>query len=158
MYKSKNKNNIKIFQLKIAIFTAVKICSILHRHVFVIEWVYVAGGASDESYKPMIGTDVLVARASIVQNERKVTAVSKIMAKDWLHSTVDFHILSETVGFPTITVVDDISSWQPGKQSITSRACFRTKLSQLCTLFIILYELNHCVVWLQVFKFGFSNH
>ena len=75
----------------------------------------------------MIGTDVLVARASIVQNERKVTAVSKIMAKDWLHSTVDFHILSETVGFPTLTVVDDISSWQPGKQSITSQACFRTK-------------------------------
>ena len=31
-----NKKNIKIFQLKIAIFTAVKICSILHRHVYVM--------------------------------------------------------------------------------------------------------------------------
>ena len=34
---SKNKKNITIFHLKIIFFTAVKICSILHRHVFVME-------------------------------------------------------------------------------------------------------------------------
>ena len=33
---SKNKNNIKIFHLKIIIFTAVKYCSILHGHVCVM--------------------------------------------------------------------------------------------------------------------------
>ena len=34
---SKNKKIIKILKLKKAIFTAVKICSILHRHVFVMQ-------------------------------------------------------------------------------------------------------------------------
>ena len=33
---SKTMKNIKIFQLKIAIFTGVKIYSLLHRHVFVM--------------------------------------------------------------------------------------------------------------------------
>ena len=32
---SKNKKNITFFHLKITIFTAVKYCSIVHRHVFV---------------------------------------------------------------------------------------------------------------------------
>ena len=63
----------------------------------------------------MIGTDVQVARASIVVNEKKVTAVSLIMAQESHNSRIDFHILSQSVGFPTLTVVDDISSWQPGK-------------------------------------------
>ena len=78
----------------------------------------VSGGDANESLKPMIGTDVQVARASIVVKEKKVTAVSKIMTKDLRNSGIDFRILSESVGFPTLKVVDDISSWVAGELSV----------------------------------------
>ena len=63
----------------------------------------------------MIGIDSQTVRASIVANDKKVTAVSYISAQNSGDSVIDFHILSQSVGYPTLTVVDDISSWQPGE-------------------------------------------
>ena len=67
----------------------------------------------------MLGTDELTARAFIVvkheKQDQKVTAISKIKLQDSYRSGIDFRILSKDIGFPTIKVDDDVSSWKPGK-------------------------------------------
>ena len=62
----------------------------------------------------MIGKKGQEARASIHVNNTKVTAVSYIKTK-LFSSKVDFRILRPAIGFPTISVTDDVSSWQVGK-------------------------------------------
>ena len=76
---------------------------------------FVSGGQANEAFKLMIGTNLQEARASIVVNDKKVTAVSHIRAWDIGKSVIDFRILSQSVGYPTLSVADDINTWQIGK-------------------------------------------
>ena len=55
--------------------------------------------------------------ASIAVNGFKVTAVSHVVIDNKGRSEVDFRIVGVDLGYPTITVVDDLttSSWKVGK-------------------------------------------
>ena len=75
------------------------------------------GGEHNLAIDQNIGKEVQHAMASIVVIDRKVTAVSHVDINSGLRSVVDFRILSLDLGYPTITVVHDLtaSSWKAGK-------------------------------------------
>ena len=76
---SKNKKNITIFHLKIIIFTAVKNCSILHGHVFVM----LTTGSRSRGYKTFFmlnSTEPEFYPAHKCQNANNI--ISRI--NDWL--------------------------------------------------------------------------
>ena len=82
-------------------------------YIFHIFFIHI-GGESNEDFDAMIGKDGQVAMASIVINGDKVNAISTMQSsRD--RSKVDFRILKYSAGFPTISVTDDVSSWQVGK-------------------------------------------
>ena len=73
-----------------------------------------SGGSSKEAYDNRSGKQGKEARANIVLNGKKITAISVI--KDARSKNmVDFRIMDLSVGFPTISVIDDVSSWHVGK-------------------------------------------
>ena len=72
------------------------------------------GGDVDEAYEPAIGRKRQDACASIFVDNKKVTAVSSIRPSR-RDCEVQFRIVDASSAFPTISVLDDVSSWQIGK-------------------------------------------
>ena len=75
------------------------------------------GGEHNLVVDQKIGKDVQHAMASIVVNNHKVTAVSHVDSNVKSKSMLDFRILSLDLGYPTISVVHDLteSAWKAGK-------------------------------------------
>ena len=92
----------------------VKFSVYFNKHVFVMLCFYHSGGDAHQAFDPMIGKEGQVARASIVVNDTKVSAIS-YMKSELFSSKVDFRVLHPSAGFPTISVTDDISSWNVGR-------------------------------------------
>ena len=77
----------------------------------------IAGGAAHEAFDVGLGKRGTVARANIVVDDKKITAVSCIRCNEatpW-KAVPQFHILDLDVGFPTLSVAHNVSSWNVGK-------------------------------------------
>ena len=73
-----------------------------------------AGGMADQSVDKMLGKNVAKATATVVHNGKKISAISNTMYKS-RKLAPDFRILDADIGFPTVRVVHDISSWRVGE-------------------------------------------
>ena len=89
---------------------------------------------ASQSIDRMVGKDVALARATVTHNEKKITAFSHIQYKT-RQLNAGVRILEKDLGFPTIKVVHDISSWNVGMS--------------ICHFFFL--TLLH-VVWRKNFK------
>lgn len=74
------------------------------------------GGTYNEALVPAIGKTSLIARAQLVIGDRKVEAISH-MNSAMSGRFVEFRVIDASIGFPTISVVDNISSWKVGEKT-----------------------------------------
>lgn len=77
----------------------------------------IVGGDFNEAYDPAVGKNGQVARAHIVLNGKKVAAVSN-MKDARSNCFIEFRIIDQSIGFPIINVVHDVSSWKVGKSFV----------------------------------------
>ena len=80
-------------------------------------YVLIAGGTVHESFDVGAGKYGAVARANIVVDSKKISAVSCIRCNEGVEwkALPHFQILDLDAGFPTLSVVHNVSSWSIGK-------------------------------------------